>query len=87
VNVTDPSLLTLLNKINEKTPLGLFLLNEDNELIYKYILAKVKTDLLTEVFFIELMAIIVPVIEDHVKTFENFLSSKITLDDALMSLQ
>jgi hypothetical protein len=86
VNVTDSSLLTLLNRVNEKTPLGLFLLNEDNELVYKYILAKVKPELLSEDFFIELMAIIVPVLEEHVKIFENLFNGKHTLEEALRSL-
>ena len=82
----DPSFLTLLNKVNEKTPLGDFLVNADRELVYKYVLAKSKTEIMDETFFVELLSALKPAMEAHAAVLDRFASGETTLSEALEEL-
>ncbi len=82
----DHSLLTLLNKVNEKTPLGDFLVNGDRELVFKYILAKSKTEMMDESFFIELLSTLVPAMEAHAGVLDRYAKGETSLADALQEL-
>ena len=82
----DHSFLTLLNKVNEKTPLGDFLVNGDRELVFKYVLAKSKTDMMDETFFVELLSSLVPAMEAHAAVLDRFAKGETTLADALREL-
>ena len=82
----DPSLLTLLNKANAKTPLGDFLVNPEGELVYKYVLAKTKTEIMDETFFVELLSALKPAMEAHAAVLYRFADGETTLEDALREL-
>jgi hypothetical protein len=82
----DPSLLTLINKVNEKTPLGDFLVNGDRELVFKYVLAKSKTEMMDETFFVELLSSLVPAMEAHAGVLLRFAKGETSLSDAMREL-
>lgn len=87
INSKDLSTLLLLNRINEKLPLGAFLVNADDELVYKYVLAKEKTSMFTETFFVELLTSLVPPLEQQLALLGRYFSGHISLEDALQSLE
>jgi hypothetical protein len=86
INDADPKLYLLLNHINEKNPLGQFFINDEGELTYKHIFAKVKTEFLSEDFFVELLAIIVPCVTTHAQILKEYIGGNIIFDEALNSL-
>ncbi|MBM3442954.1 MAG: hypothetical protein FJX89_09670 [Bacteroidetes bacterium] len=87
IDAEDIATLRLLNRINEKLPLGAFLVNADQELVYKYVLAKDKTSMLSETFFIELLTSLVPPLEGQLALLGSYLSGQTPLSAALESLE
>ena len=87
VDVSKLNLNSLLNHISEKTALGNFAINSDNELVFKYVLTKSKHDELSEIFFIELLAIIVPSIESNYTLLNEFLQDNFSIEEAISSIE
>lgn len=87
INVPNSNLFLLLNAINEKNPLGQFFIDDQGELAYKHVFTKVKTEFLSEIYFIELLSIIIPSITSHTIILREFILGKITIDSAIISLE
>lgn len=83
VSVSEGSLLTLVNRINERTPLGQFIVTGEAELVFRYVLAKGKVEMMDEAFFVEFLTSLVPALEAHCGKLLRFLRGELTLEAAL----
>jgi hypothetical protein len=80
-------LLFLLNKINSDIPLGHYVVNEDEELCFKHIYTKPKTDVIEEGYLLELLPLITTTIEFHSPILKHLISGSVSLEKALEALR